>query len=424
MDDSSYRFPRDLALVVSDRWNNLVAGDYSPPACPPTEMLRHLFEVSYLAANCPEEARFPRFNIIATPKNTDVKPDGFNLIRFDELRPFSVQEVRRLAPSVDLAKSSIWVGWDDDGWSIVGMVDLGTSWHRAKNGLSYRYRAPRDLFVQVDRPGRVKVNQGPYHIATLEDGFITGDNGIDLGLFFHPIAASGIRSLEKSIEYPAYELPREFSDFEFIALINTYSAIAAEISTGRHGGTIIFNLEYDADALEELRIKYPCRSSILREAFVTFMSARNVQGDYGALYDDGHGVPDSELNNAEIVSRDAYDALVEATRFVAGLSGCDGAIVLQSDLTLIGFGAEILSDIEGSVDIVEGKAEFPDDLQECNIQQFGMRHRSAVKLASRTDAYRVIAVSQDGPISGIYKKGERVFVEKGISTTNRNLPWA
>ncbi len=419
-----FSFPKDLASTVFERWTQLVAGDYTPPLCPDTKLLQHLFEVSYMAACCPEEMRFPKFNFVATSKDSCMAPHGCAGIKFDEPRQLTVQEVRRLAPTIDIAKSAIWVSWGSDGWVITGLVDLGTSWHRAKKGLGYRYQAPADLFVQVDRPGRIRVYQGPYHVATLEDGSIVGIDGIDFSLFFHPIATSGLKVLQRYIEYPAYEHPREFSDFEFIALVNTYSAIAQEISARGHGGMVIFALSNDLISEKQLRIKYSCKSSMLTDAFVNFMNARHVQGDYGALYDDGHAVPDDQLYHAEITSRDAYDELVEATRFIAALSGCDGAIVINSDLSLVGFGAEIRSELDDSVDILEGKPEFTDELMSCNIEQFGMRHRSAVKLASQTVSYRVMAVSQDGPASGVYRKAEEVFVEKGITLSNMNMPWA
>ncbi|WP_170508678.1 putative sensor domain DACNV-containing protein [Ruegeria arenilitoris] len=424
MDENLFKFPSDLAGVVSNRWNKLVGGDYSRPPCPPLDLLRQLFEVSYLAANCPEEMRFPQFNIIATSKASNSKPQFFNSVKFDEPRPFTVQEIRRLAPTVDIAKSSIWVAWDEGGWTVEGVTDLGTSWHRAKSGLGYRYQAPADLLVQVDRPGRVKVHQGAYHIGTLEDGAIIGVDKFDFSLFFHRIAGEGIVGLRQLIEYPEYEAPSEFVGFELIALVNTYIALAAEISSKKHGGMIAIVSEFDDLVEEHFQIKYSCDSTILRDAFVEFMNARHVQGDFTALCDDGHDVPDSELWKAEVNSRDSYDALVEATQFVAGLSGCDGAIVLKNDLTLVGFGAEVLSDFDHSVEIVEGKAEILDDYRDCDIRQFGMRHRSAAKLASRTTNTQIIAVSQDGPISGIYKKDNRVFVENGISVVNQNLPWA
>ena len=172
-----FNFPKDLASTVSDRWNKLIAGEYSPPPCPPNELLQQLFEVSFIAANCPEESRYPKFNIVAISGQADASPQGYNALKFDTPRPLSVQEIRRLAPTIDIGKSAICATWNDDGWIIVGIADFGTSWHRAKKGLGYLYRAPSDLFIQVDRPGRIKVNKGPYHVATLEDGLIIGVDG-------------------------------------------------------------------------------------------------------------------------------------------------------------------------------------------------------------------------------------------------------
>jgi hypothetical protein len=156
-------FPIDLARAVHDRWDKMVAGDYVTPPCPPLPMLKHLLEACYLAANVPEETRYPRFNVIAIPK------EGFSQSeriegqwQFLSPRPYNVGELRRLAPAVDLKKSAIWVAWDGQGLQIVGLIDLGTSWHRARSGLGYRYQYPSSLIVQIDRPGRLRVYQGPF----------------------------------------------------------------------------------------------------------------------------------------------------------------------------------------------------------------------------------------------------------------------
>src|SRR3954471_1377152 len=59
----------------------------------------------------------------------------------------------------------------------------------------------------------------------------------------------------------------------------------------------------------------------------------------------GEAVSEGSFAIAEVRMRDAYAELVEATRFVAGLAGCDGAIVLSEDLRLFGFGAEIRAEL-------------------------------------------------------------------------------
>jgi hypothetical protein len=57
-------FPKELAKKVTERWENMVAGDYVIPPLPPIRLLRQFFEIAYLAAAVPEEGRYPRFPIL------------------------------------------------------------------------------------------------------------------------------------------------------------------------------------------------------------------------------------------------------------------------------------------------------------------------------------------------------------------------
>lgn len=124
-------FPKELAKKVAERWENIVGGDYVTPPLPPGKLLRQLLEVAYLAAAVPEESRYPKFNILAIPiEKSSVKRTG-KIWTFNKPRPLSVDEIRRLAPSIDFKKSAILTKWNSEGWQIAGLVDLGTSWGRA-----------------------------------------------------------------------------------------------------------------------------------------------------------------------------------------------------------------------------------------------------------------------------------------------------
>lgn len=59
-----------------------------------------------------------------------------------------------------------------------------------------------------------------------------------------------------------------------------------------------------------------------------------------------------------------------------------------------------------------------------DVEQFGMRHRSAIKLVSQQNDLRVLVVSQDGPISAVWWDKQQVFVRRGVSLVNMNIPWA
>lgn len=122
--------------------------------------------------------------------------------------------------------------------------------------------------------------------------------------------------------------------------------------------------------------------------------------------------------------RDAHAELVEATRFVAQLSGCDGAIVISDDLQLVGFGAEIRAELRGGVPVVEVVREMSRQYKTLDIEQFGLRHRSAVKLVSQEPEHQVLVISQDGPISAVWYDEGQVLVRKNINLVNMNMPWA
>jgi hypothetical protein len=140
---------------------------------------------------------------------------------------------------------------------------------------------------------------------------------------------------------PSFEEPREYEGFEFIAIWNTFAAIANSISISGHGGALVIAPVGDVPSIESLGIKYEQSSPALRNAFIAFMNARHVLGDLIARKEDEQQVPDEQISHAELAMLQTYDLLIEATRFVAQLSGCDGAILISEDLTLLGFGAEI-----------------------------------------------------------------------------------
>ncbi|KAF2989591.1 hypothetical protein MJC1_03359 [Methylocystis sp. MJC1] len=232
-----------------------------------------------------------------------------------------------------------------------------------------------------------------------------------------------MRAVHSEIDYPEYEPEYESSSFQFICLWNTYAAIANAISANGHGGMLIILPDTVVDS-ELVRCKYTCCSNILRDAFTRFMNARHLVGDYTELTEDGFNIPEQFKIRAEWNMVEYYDALVEATRFVAGLSGCDGALVLSSDLRLLGFGGEIRAELLADINVSEVKNEARREYSECDIEQFGMRHRSAIKLASKSRESLVLAISQDGPISAVWWQDDRVLVKKNVRLTNLNMPYA
>jgi hypothetical protein len=415
-------FPKDLAKRVSERWSTMIAGDYTAPPCPPLDLLKELLEICFLSANIPDEGRLPKFNVIATPVQ-----QPFDGVRYEKPWPFlqprtlSIAEFRALAPATDLRKSAIWVSWNETEWKIVGIVDLGTSWHRARMGFEYAYQAPSRLFIQVDRPGRLRVYQGQFLVASLSDGALIPEKS-DYHLALHSVANSGLIAMDENLIRPKREYIKEWAEFEFMALWNTFAAIANSISQSGHGGTVIILPTSFLPPTSALRVKYPHDSQNLRSALIGFLNARHKLGDLIAAQEEGKKISQQRFAFAELQARQQHDILIEQTRFVAGLAGCDGAIILSHDLRLLGFGAEILAEMREGVEVFDVIHELRKTYRALDVEQFGMRHRSAIKLVSQISEARSIVISQDGPISVVWREQERLYVKKGVSLVNMNMP--
>jgi hypothetical protein len=420
-------FPKDLAKVVIGRWDNFVSGpDYVRPPRPSDRQLSELLEIAYLSAALQEEGRYPQFNILTVPLVDSAKRRYLGDVwEFDNVRPLSVEEVRRLAPAIDFKKSGILAKWDSARWYISGLADFGTSWNRAKSGFQYHYQSPECLFVQVDRPGRMKVYQTRYLLAALVDGQLERHKGLEIITALGASAHNGLKKMWREISHPKLEQPREYHDFVFTALWNVFAALANSISEGAHGGAIVIVPKVGASFDKQVRVKYRLRSSALRDSFISYMTARNHFIDIVIKIESGDVSLEGECAIAELALSERQSRLVEATRLVARLSGCDGAIVLSDDLYLLGFGAEILSDLNSNIKIRDVRDEIRGVYKPLNIEQFGQRHRSAIKLVSKQLRYVVIAISQDGPISAIWSRERRIVnVKRGANLVNLDMPFA
>lgn len=416
-------FPADLAKITVDRWPHLVSGDYETPPCPPMKLLKQLLETAYVASSMSDEARYPAFNLVAERgTNHQLLPSW----KFETPRALTPNELKRLAPATDLRKSAILIDWDESHLFIKGIVDLGTSWHRARMGLDYRYRHPISLFVQADRPGRLRVYQGPYLVSELHDGTIPSKNGIELQLFLHNSARSGLEKMDEELVRPEHEYIKEWHEFEFIAMWNTFAAIANTISLEGHGGALLIKDTVPGEKCDYVSPKYECSSDQLRRSFIEYMNKRHAIGDLITLEERGEDVSD-RYPAAELAALSAHNDLVESTRLVARLAGCDGAIAITDDLRLLGFGCEIRAEMSAGCKVREAN-DFASEMNGTgrllDVTEFGMRHRSAVKLVSQDETYTALVVSQDGPISGVWRKGNEVFVRRGANLVNMNMPWA
>ncbi len=115
--------------------------------------------------------------------------------------------------------------------------------------------------------------------------------------------------------------------------------------------------------------------------------------------------------------------LSDAVETIAAFSKVDGALVLTSDLRVLGFGAEIQLELASPTKVLEviGETLSPKNVHELDSESFGMRHRSAVRFVGATPCAVGFVVSQDGTVSFTWSKDGAVYIKRGVNIANPNM---
>ncbi len=431
-------FPADLAAKVTEGWPYLVAGDYSPPPLPNPAQLKELLEVAYFAGMETDEARPLRF-MLCCARDFERIPhrEGTEPIESWELspeRPFNVQEIRRIAAVTDLDSSAIWIrfsGAESCELMIRGLVNLGRSWTVARYAFAYHYDdLPHALMVRVTAPGRMTIYQSAYRMASLMGGNLE-IGGLKMAwmdmLGASALFEEGHKALRNLIAAPSHEHVKQWHEFEWLAYVNCILAILNGMQLVGHGGALILKSDR-CDLVESgfVKVKYGLAAGgdSLKNHFIEFMNARHKHGNMVWLseWQKNDAPSEQEIALASFPLRGFQQKVAQACTFVGSLAGTDGAIVLRTDLTVEGFGTEIVLD-----KVKRAKAFKVDDpmqregLLELDTEQMGMRHRSAIRLCGTEPNIAVFVVSQDGGVSLVWSKDGDVYFKPGITTTNMNM---
>lgn len=358
-----------------------------------------------------------RFVLCCIPKGQRLRsyePEkDFDVLAF-EARPFSVKELRRLAPATNPMIACLVVEWSRSEVLITGIVHLGSSWSVTKKGLSYDLdRPPHALQVEVNGRGRLTAYRGQYRVASLSGGTVRPnslehDSQLD-GIV--KIVNSGLRAMVgiKKFRSP---LDGDADMFEVAAYINVIFSILNGIESKHHGGTLLLNAPgLTSRCAAFLKRKYAVpESSILRDAFLKFIQARHAFRHMIEKGRDEEASPKRTLEMRGIVHavEGAQNQLNSAASLIAGLAGVDGAVWLGADLVCHGFGCEIITDSAPPVEAytIEGARA---KLRPLNSEDFGMRHRSALRLCGAMAGVAAFVCSQDGGVSLIWKEHRKVF---------------
>jgi hypothetical protein len=409
---ADYRYPPDLARYVRKHWpegRKLSLSD---------ELLGEALSSAFHASLTAEEARPTRFRMLLT--SPDALPErgapneGVLRLLFDRTRAATSDELRQLAPSAPFETSLIGVSPFEGKLRIWGLAHSGPAWLAPTwGGRGVVPNWTYDPIVHVTGPGHIAVRCAGKLIGALEQGTLVDalmdvfDSNWLPAMFHH-------EREEVQREHAAQQAHARIPTAAAPALVGRIGqdmlrrAIQLVLGT-RHGGLILvadvppgapfaglagLNLKYRFDQSEPAH-RY--RTLLLQTLDRLAAPSTNESVDW-ADFERDTSVDLEKLENA----------IFEMSRVVAGLAAIDGAVVLDKSFALLGFGAEVSSDIPPPPRV--WRALDPEgERREVNaVEDVGTRHRAAYRFVRQHPRGLAIVISHDGGVSFVANRDGQV----------------
>ena len=394
-------FPANLQRLLRGAWRSYRGrprgqrGDLLYPTRP-------ILEVAYHASFLREEDRPLRFRLAVTSEE-DARAEeakGARLLELEKPRPFTPEELRRLAPALDFTQTLICVdppsAASPAGPKIWGLLAIGSemwafSHRRAKTAMLI----PSCLEVSSQKPGQLVCAREGAMLLMLEGGLVHQPPRV--AGFARPLKAAlerPIANLTEAVHKFVAEVPvaevRRHSEYVINRFVDKLILAFHEQS---HGGALLIVPE-GANIKKLIKFKYALKPFSPEIWYLLQLHlARELQQHCAVL--------DTEVEDAER----ALDDVVEV---VAAATGVDGAVVITDEFRVLGFGAEIIARGLKPESVYAGTPANPDRLVAQSIEASGTRHRSAARFAYRCEGAVAIVVSQDGAAKSIARVGRRV----------------
>ena len=382
-----------------------------------------------------EEGSFVECSVtFADPQRPDpnpprlVRPMRPKFNKFKDAIPLNVANLVKLAKAVDPWSSSLAIYGDRNAepyvWGILDQI-VHANTFRVGEGDS-AISAPGQFTILIEGPG---------HLSAFHDSDLLGSlrrNELStppLDVFHRGPINTAIerisRPLERALEKPL--LTKGVVSTTLSKMSDHYLEVIRRIIIGirryRHGGAIIIDPKLGATGEEEdLSFKYRFEYDRFPAALIELLK---LDWQATALHVDSVNMTNDKMPLRRHLSEnivnydldDRRDEVTGAVRLIASLSRVDGAIVLQSDLAVRGFGAEITRKTDPRI-VMLAKNEAGDlaMAEPLEPKHYGTRHRSMMRYCNAHPAAIGIVVSQDGDVRMLKKHRSRLIFWDNVKT--------
>jgi len=278
--------------------------------------------------------------------------------------------------------------------------------------------------------GALSVSRAGLVICALERGSIVlpTPNVFETGPFGEVIAEMGRefhQDVLAALKADRYDPEEHDEDFPQRMLVEFIRRILDRIRDARHGGTLLIVPDewslIDSRLRDRLRPKYPLAD---KRTWPLLVEAARLHREYFDLLlpaYDKKSLAGAKFRRIESLGgqrEDVDDLIRDRAALIASLSAVDGAVVLTTRLNLLGFGCEVLAQSPTLTEIVIANDAQATQVLTRSIEEFGTRHRSALRFCSSHENVAAIIVSQDGDIRAARRMGPSVILWPGVEVSS------
>lgn len=418
-----HKYPQDLVRSLLESWRLAPTrnefGQRVVRSLPDTEVLEDLFSTCYQASQMQEERRDISFRLmLAEPEEFSDQEgllQGMFTLKFTDPVPYNTYELLKMVPALNYNNSLVGVRFrEKDGLQIWGIIHSGSRWTQVIHGGSKQAAPlPDALGINVMGPGRIIGLRGLEILVQLTGGKIISPsvNVFQSNWMNERFAKVQTQLASLHAQNPLMvknEWARIDPSFVGRLYLEFFKHVISTVRRSGHGGMILsFPAGMESIISKDnpyISIKYRFREGganiQLKTLVLEIMQAlaticgRLYGPEYVAGWNDYVALQGKRLAQLD-------EQVFKYARFVARLTGVDGAVVTTEGPELIGFGGIIQGNYEMGQHVAKALDPEGRSRQIERIESVGTRHRSCYYLCKKLQSALAIVVSQDGKVRAV-----------------------